>query len=189
MPDSGNIVRFPVELRVPPSLLLLCEIAPYLPEVELMAEACGLEMPEDGLCDRVDAETASYIAEQVLPLHPDERRRALEEMLRRVLAAAVEACRRASTASGRLREARGKLRRATKDGGYWLAALEAKEAALHQEAAELLVLAEQRCREARGVDRAVTMALRGEPWVPARKISVGELGDWLIEAHAAGKRC
>lgn len=95
MPGRGNVVRFPVELRVPPSLLLLSEIA-------------------------------------LLPLQD-------------------------------------------------------REAALLQEAAELLVLAEQRHQEARGVERAVGLALRGEVWTPARTLLVAELGAWLVEAQAAAQ--
>jgi hypothetical protein len=181
----GNVVRFPVEARVKPALWMLYEIAPYTPQVERMAEVCGLAMPAHGLCDRVDAETAVYIAEHILPLASAERKRALEEMLDRVVTDAMDVCRRAEAATARFREAYEKVQEARRVGGYWLGPLEAREATLLQEAAALLVLAEQRRREVRGVDRAVGIALRGEAWAPEAHLPAHALGDWLVDAHVA----
>jgi len=92
MPVPSVVVRFPVELRAEPSMDLIREIEPDAREVLLVAECFGLEPPMLDLCDQVDAETARFIAEQVLPLSREERGRALRELLHPVVIAAVEAC-------------------------------------------------------------------------------------------------
>jgi len=74
MPVPSVVVRFPVELRAEPSMDLIHEIEPDAREVVLVAECFGLEPPRLDLCDRVDAETARFIAEQVLPLSCEEQR-------------------------------------------------------------------------------------------------------------------
>ena len=73
LPGQDNVVRFPVERRVRPTLELMREIAPDVREVSLVAETFGLE-PSYGLRREVDARTAEYIADQVPP-EPGEARR------------------------------------------------------------------------------------------------------------------
>jgi len=179
MPVPSVVVRFPVELRAEPSMDLIHEIEPDAREVLLVAECFGLEPPLLDLCDQVDAETARFIAEQVLPLSRAEQRRALVELLHPVVVAAVAACGRADGMSKRSAAAAGDLLHAQASGGYWVAALEERSNARMMDAAALLIVAHCRCQEAHGVSRAVGMARRGEAWEPYR---ASEASVWLARA-------
>ena len=166
LPGLTNVLRFPLEQRIAPSMALIFEIQPDCREVERVGEAFHLALPPFDLHHRVDAETARYIAEQVLPLTPAERKTALDALLRPVVASAVEACRHADDVGQQATKAHERLLAAQLRGGSWLDLLEEQADALTQQAAELLIVAHQRCQEARGVSRAVGFARRGEPWVP-----------------------
>jgi len=182
MPGLTNLVRFPVELRMAPSMGVIYEIEPDVREVLRVGESFFLKLPAPDLREQVDAETADYIAEHVFPLAPGERTHALDELLRPVVAKAIEACRHADRAAKRSVEAQEKLLFAQTEGSYWMEPLEASADALANEGAELLILAHQRCQEAHGVHRAVAIARRGEVWTPD---STAETTKWLIEAGAA----
>ncbi len=179
MPGPSVVLRFPIELRSEPSMELIREIEPDAREVLLVAECFGLEAPMVDLCDRVDAETARFIAEQVLPLPREERRGALGALLHPVVVAAVEACVRADGMSRRSAAAVGDLLRAEASGGYWTAGLKERSDARMMDAAALLIAAHCRCQEAHGVSRAVGMARRGEAWEPHR---ASEASAWLSRA-------
>lgn len=167
LPGMTNVVRFPLERRVAPSMALVFAIAPDCREVERVGEAFRLELPPHDLHRLVDAETAAYVAANILVLAPAERGPALDALLRPVEAEAVEACRHADRAGKRAVAAQERLVRAQAEiGGSWLLPLEEQADALTQQAAELLVLAHRRCQEARGVARAVGYARRGEAWIP-----------------------
>jgi len=182
MPVPSVVVRFPVELRSEPSMDLVHEIEPDAREVLLVAECFGLEAPMLDLCDGADAETARFIAKQVLPLSREERRRALEELLHPVVVAAVEACGRADGMSKRSAAAAGDLLRAEASGGYWTAGLKERSDARMMDAAALLIVAHCRCQEAHGVSRAVGIARRGEAWEPHRTSGSSA---WLSRAGVA----
>lgn len=182
MPGLTNVVRFPVEERVTPSMAVIYGIEPDVREVLQVVEGFFLERPDPELANGVDAETALYIAEQVLPLPPSERGPALDDLLRPVVAEAVEACRRADRVGKRAVAVSERLAIAQANGGQWLALLEEAADSLVGQAAELLVLAHQRCQEAHGVNRAVGMARRGERWTP---YSAADTSDWLAEAGRA----
>ncbi len=179
MPGLTNVVRFPVEERTAPSMDVIYKIEPDVREVLQVCEGFFLEMPDPEHANQVDAETARYIAEQVLPLAPSERGPALDNLLQPVVATAVEACRRADQVGKRAVAAGERLALAQAGGGQWLGLLEQNADGLLSQSAELLVLAHQRCQEAHGVNRAVGMARRGETWTP---YSVADTADWLAEA-------
>jgi hypothetical protein len=182
MPGLTNVVRFPVEERMAPSMSVIHGIEPDVREVLQVCEGFFLELPDSELANQVDAETARYIAEQVLPLAPAERGPALDDLLRPVVAAAVEACRHADRVGKRAVEAGERLALAQAGGGQWLGLLERDADGLLSQSAELLILAHQRCQEAHGVNRAVGMARRDEAWTP---YSAAETSDWLAEAGRA----
>ncbi len=182
MPGLTNVVRFPVEERVAPSIAVIHGIEPDVREVLQVCEGFFLELPDPEHANQVDAETARYIAEQVLPLAPSERGPALDDLLRPVVATAVEACRRADQVGKRAVAAGERLAMAQASGGQWLGLLEQDADGLLSQSAELLVLAHQRCQEAHGVSRAVGMARRGETWTP---YSTADTSDWLAEAGRA----
>ncbi len=161
-----NVIRFPVELRVAASVELLDGLEPDPREVAHVAAVLGLDLPPASLFGRVDEETARHIAEQVLPLARHERLRALDSLLRPVVAAAAEACRRARDAADRALEARSAMEQAFAMGGDWVESLERTAERRLREAAACLIEAHGRCRTARGVGRAVALARRGEAWAP-----------------------
>ncbi len=184
LPGLTNVVRFPIELRVAPSMDVLYEIEPDSREVSLIAESYMLEMPEPELYDLVDQETALYIAEHILPLAPVEQKVALAELLDPVVTLAVAACRDADRTSKQLVKAEELLLKARTEGGYYAQPLEENADALSQQTAELLILAHRRCVEAHGVNRAVGMARRGETWT---RYSAAETTEWLIAAGEAAR--
>ena len=182
LPGLDNVVRFPVEMRAAPSMELLYDIAPDCREVLLIAESYRLAPPDPELAHQVDEETARYVAEHVLPLAPSERPAALGALLDPVVRRAVEACRDADRVSKRLVRAEQALLHARTEAGSSPPLLEEEANALSWRAAELLVLAHERCEEARGVNRAVGIAHRDETWTP---YSAAETADWLVEAGSA----
>jgi hypothetical protein len=165
MPGLTNVVRFPVEERTAPSMAVIYKIEPDVREVMQVVEGFFLELPDPELANQVDAETASYIAEQVLPLAPSERGPALDGLLRPVVATAVEACRRADQVGKRAVAAGERLALVQASGGQWLGLLERDADGLLGQSAELLVLAR-----------------RGETWTP---YSTADATDWLIAAGRA----
>ncbi len=184
LPGLTNVVRFPVELRVALSMEVIYAIEPDVREVLQTGESFFLELPEQDLRERVDAETATYIAEHILPLAPEERGPALDELLRPVVARAVAACRQADQLSKRAVAAQERLHRGRTQGRGWMAGLEERADGLVQETAEMLILAHRRCQEAHGVNRAVGMAGRDEAWTPDSAESVTE---WLLAAGEADR--
>jgi len=117
--EAANVVRFPAELRVAASAEVLDGLEPDPREVTEVAERLGLDLPPADLFGRADEETARHIAEQVLPLARHERLRALDGLLRPVVASAAEACGRGRDAAGRLAEAGAAVRLAWALGGDW----------------------------------------------------------------------
>ena len=184
LPGLDNVVRFPIEVRVAPSMAVLYDIAPDPREVLLIAQSYQLEPPNPELAHQVDAETARYVAEHVLPLAPSERPAALSGLLDPVVRRAVEACQDADRVSQQLVKAEQALLHVRTESGHSAPLLEEAANALSWRAAELLILAHERCQEARGVNRAVGIARRGETWTP---YSAAEASDWLVEAGSAAR--
>ncbi len=184
LPGLTNVIRFPVEQRVRPSMLVVHEIAPDIREVLMIAEAFQLDGYNPGLTDATDRETGTHIAEQLLPAAPQDWMAALDALLAPVVERAVGACRQAHRASLQGVEAQQKLHRAKTEGGFWMEPLEERAEALTRHAAESLLTAYARCQEAWGVDRAVGLARRGEAWRPR---STDDAGDWLAGAERRAK--
>jgi hypothetical protein len=98
MPGMTNVVRFPLERRVEPSLDLLWEIAPDRREVELVAESFDLDHRLGGTRHEADRAMAEHILNNVPPEPGPRRRLALDVLLRPLIGQAVDACRRAHRA-------------------------------------------------------------------------------------------
>jgi len=173
--DPSNVVLFPIWLRAvrdddaasvdaAAAMALIGEIEPSFREVVLAGDAGGYALPPSGLSEPVREETARYVMEQVLPLTPGERRRALCHLLGPVLGAALAACRASAGAARRSRASATEVERAHREGGYWMEPRQRQAEALAREAGRLLIVAYVRCQEARGVERAVGLARRGEAW-------------------------
>lgn len=166
LPGMTNVVRFPLELRVEPSLDLLCEIAPDSREVELVAEAFDLGCPLGETRRDADLAVAEYILNNA-PEEPGPRRRlALDAILRPLVVQAVAACRQAHQAAEKAQAATQRLVMAQTEGGYWISPLKDDSTVKTNEAARLLIEAHLASEEAFGAARAVGMAKRGEEWQP-----------------------
>jgi hypothetical protein len=164
---GGNVIRFPVELRAKPSIDLLIDVAPDSREVELIAEAFGFEAPDPEGRAMADRAMAERIAAMDLPIDRQERRAALNAILKPLVDRAVAACAQARQASLRSDADNEKFAKAQMEGGYWLAPL--KEAADYWavEAARLQIVAHEAAQTAHGAGRAIEFAKRAETWRPS----------------------
>ncbi len=180
IPGLDNVIRFPVERRVPATLELLHEIAPDVREVLNVAEAFGLEAPDGDLYHQADRATAERIHDQVPPEPSSQRRRMLAEMQQDVITEAVADCRTAHDAGMAANEAHQRLLAAQTARGWRgeIDHLGKRADRLTKEAAERLVLAHVRVRQALGAVRAIDLACRGETWTP-RSAAADML--WLLE--------
>ena len=157
---TGNVIRFPVELRRPPSMTLLRQIRPDARLLFANAENLGFELPRHDARDQTDQATAEHIAAH---LAPNERApgRFLDSLLRPFLTRAVEAARKANDAALAAHRAQQDAARPHAPG--WL--LE-RAAELAEHAVRIGLDAYLLAEEAEGVARAVHIARRGEPWRP-----------------------
>jgi hypothetical protein len=179
---GSNVIRFPIELRAKPSIELLIEVAPDSREVELIAEAFGLDAPDpEGRCN-ADRAMAEAIAKTDLPIDPKERRAALNAMLKPLVDRAVAACAEARQTALRSDEAGAKLASAQMEGGYWLKPLEDAANRWAVESGRLQLVAHAAAESAHGAGRAIAFARRNEPWRPS---NVKEDVDVLIAAQQA----
>ena len=181
---TSNVVRFPVEEVGRPTLELMRSLAPDLRTIDMVANAYGLDLPEPGFRDRVDAEAAEHILNNVDSEPGVHRARQLTAVLEPVLKAAVEAARASRRGWGAVGEGRRQLARAKSEGGFWLQALEERLDAQERQAAEATIEAHLRAEEAEGVARAVSLAQGGQAWSPR---SVTADMDALL-AYEAGAR-
>jgi len=166
LPDTSNVVRFPIEARARPTLDLMRDLAPDVRAVEMTAEAFGLPLPSVDFRHRVDAGAAEHIMNHVDARPGEPRNAALRTLLDRVVAAAVKASsawHRAATAAG---DARQHVAQARAAGGYWMDALELRLETAERESAALLLEAYLLTEEAEGVARAVRLARSGQAWAP-----------------------
>lgn len=181
IPGLSNVIRFPVEDRVEPSMDLLNEIGPDPREVLAVAESFHLEAIDPDLQDATDAETARHIAEQILPLKLDATalKLRLAALLDPVVIEAVRACRTHRKKAKVALEAQELALKAKTESGFWLPPLEEEADALTMETAKLFLEAATRLRIASGVSRAVGFARRGEPWVPYDPVQ--DTKEWLAQ--------
>lgn len=166
LPGLTNVIRFPTEERTQPSVLLLHEIEPDVREVLNIVEAFGFEGYDADLANATDRETARHIAEQILPVAGPGLNKALDDLLAPSVETAVAACRAAHASSLRSTLAQTKLHAAQVDGSAWLEPLEERAEAATLETVGLLIVASSRCQEVRGINRAIRLARKGEPWTP-----------------------
>ena len=117
---GGNVIRFPVEVRAKPSIDLLIDVAPDLREVELIAEAFGFEAPDPEGRAKADRAMAERIADAMdLPVDRQERRAALNAILKPFVDRAVAACARGATGVAAIGRGQREVRQGA-DGGRLL---------------------------------------------------------------------
>lgn len=160
---ATNVVRFPIERRVVPSLPLLRAIAPDPREVAAVAEAFGLAAPDPETRHASDAATAGLI-QALAPASERERQAVLGVTLTLFLDQAIAACGRAHQGIVDAAAAQERLAAAHADGDSWLAPLQERADRLALAAARLLIDAFVRAEQAEGAARAVGIARRGKPW-------------------------
>jgi hypothetical protein len=164
---GGNVIRFPVELRAKPSIDLLIDVAPDSREVELLAEAFGFDAVDPEVQAKADRVMAERIAAMDLPVDREERRAALNEILKPLVDRAVAACAQARQASLRSDADNETFAKAQIEGGYWLAPLKEIADYWAVEAARLQIVAHEAAQTAHGAGRAIELAKRGETWRPS----------------------
>lgn len=184
-PNTTNVLRFPIERRLRPTLDLLRDIAPDARQVLNLADSFGFEPPAHDLRDGADAETAAFIALQV-PSGGPARMTALQELEKPVLRRAIDACREAQDAIFRARIAADAVA-AAKNGGDQLWRDNPRQIAdvAAEQMAVFVLQAHARAEEAEGVARAVAFARRGDPWLPRDQAAET---DELIDMGAAYAR-
>ena len=185
MPGLDNVIRFPAERRVRPTLELLYEIAPDVREVLCVAESFGIAPLECDPCGQADREMAQRLIFEVPDAPEGARQSALAAMRERVVVLAVGACWDAHDAGRAADEARQRLGSSPADGGRFVDVdhCQAQADRLAAEAAEALVRAHVLTERARGGSHAIDLACRGEPW---RARSADDDMLWLIDFQAAG---
>jgi hypothetical protein len=162
LPGTENVIRFPVERRVRPTMELLREIRLDARTVLANAETMGYEAPEPDVRDRTDRSTAEHI---LLNTSTGERpsKAFLDELLDPVVTRAVELTREAGDAVAQARAAQKAVAaaRACKQETTWLNE-RASLAMFH--ACGRALEAHIEAEKAEGVARAVGFARRGETW-------------------------
>ena len=164
--DPGNVVRFPTDRQITPSMDFLREIAPDHWKVARVAGHFGLPLPDTDVRSDADRQVADYIVNHVRPEPGAARRNALHALMAPLMRQAVDACRLACDAEQRIAEARDKLNARRMSRCTGLAALMEEIHQISERSAALLIEAYLRTEVAEGASRAVGMALRGECWVP-----------------------
>ena len=138
-------------------------------EVDLIAEAFGLDAPDPEGRSQADRAMAERIAELAMALPADrkKRRAALNAILKPLVDRAVAACAEARQASLKSDTDNEKFAKAQVKGGYWLAPLKEIADFSAVEAARLQIVAHEAAQIAHGAGRAIDFAKRGETWRPA----------------------
>jgi hypothetical protein len=165
-PDTTNVLRFPIERRLRPTLDLLRDIAPDARQVLNLADAFGFEPPAYDLRDQVDTTTAAFIALQVPPGGP-ARVTALRELEERVLRPAIDACREAQDAIFRAQIAADAVSTVESGGDpLWMDDRRQIAETAAEQMAVLVLQAHVHAEEAEGVARAVAFARCADTWFP-----------------------
>ena len=174
MPVHFNVVRFPLERRLPPSLRVLRAIAPDLREAAIVAEAFGLPEITSDVRHVFDAQMAKRLADERLPTEPRARRAALLLIMRPLVVRAVRACSRAAEMLDEAMRAQRRYLLAQQMGDRKANALSDAADAAASAAAHAFDAAARRSEEVEGAARALDLALQGETWRPWDSHAEGE---------------
>ena len=150
VPTHANVIKFPVERRVRPSLTLLRHIAPAADEVAGLA--ASITAPPIRSMSRLEgrASMAACVSEHVIPIDVRARQHVLNRLLRPYLLAAIQACGHAEWFLARAKEA-GDWRLASSPASSDIAGSIARAAhAASTTAVKAFIAAFQKCEEAEG---------------------------------------
>jgi len=179
---SSNVIPFVRPAQPPrPSPEVLCDLALQVGEIDELLVGEYADRPWWGVRDAVDAETARFIAEQ-LTHEGRVSEAALRGLLDPAVARAIDMCREALASWAELGRART---RAAAEGNAGIAWFAEQVEALRDQTIDLVEEALTLDQQARGIERAVGFARRGEAWVardPHENIQ------WLLEAEEAAQQ-
>jgi len=163
---TENVFCFPKRRRERPTVQLLGALRSDVREIDLIAEAFGLDQPGVALKDEADRCMADYIAANVPAAPVEARDLALDALRICALVTAIDACRAMEAMDRQVMDAQTKVAEAQNRGSYQAVYLQEVVEDARQRAAEATLLAHVRSEEAMGVARAVDIAMRGEVWTP-----------------------
>lgn len=173
---TTNVIRFPFEERVRPSIELMRDIRPDVRVLLANAEAFGFEQPVTVLRSLADRETACHI-EASLSQGELPSAEFVAGLLEPLVQRAVTASRVSIKASRDTEEAQ-RLASAALLGGHsdveWLQQ-RADAAALRM--VEMGLIAHSFAEEVEGASRAIGLARQGVSWTP--RSSAAESDEWL----------
>jgi hypothetical protein len=180
MVDNQTVIRFPIERRRRPLMHALHAVTPDAREVGNILDSMRLPPIGDARAE-ADKAAAGVIAKSEWPEAEDQRRAALDDMLKTYVDRAIATCGLASDAEAEAAAAIDAARMAT----YYHSSpnapvLEKKADRIIYKAAWLTVQAFIQCEAAQGVARAVDYAKRREPW---SERTVQQDTDWLCNAE------
>jgi hypothetical protein len=178
---TANVVRFPIELREA-SLLTLGAIEPDLREIDVIAEAFGLDAPDPDLTGQAELDCLDELSRGLLPEDKAMRQALLRRIEEAALRPAIAACRQArqSAWSAAELQARADVARTSASANAGFFSCLAEDAA--KASAEQMLTAFRLAQRARGVSRVIGFALNGQSWKP---FDIQAETDWLIAAGPA----
>jgi len=163
---TTNVIRFPVERRVKPSLELMRDLAPDPREILNVLDGFQIECDPFAARPGADLITAEYLRDLLPATAESDRDAILDRLLEAPVKRAIASCQEAEAAMNDAGQAEEHLLRAQTEGGYWLEPIERRATFLTNRAAELLVDAYVAAEEAEGAARAIGIARSGKAWHP-----------------------
>lgn len=176
----NNVVRFPIERRLAPTMGLVFKLAPDDVDVWKAIELHDLEVPASDVRAETDQNTAQHVAGNFGGLDAAARADALDGLLAVHVGRAVNACLHAETAARVAAEATLSLDHAKKAPDVRLIDIEGRAGSATRAAAEALVEANRLCEAAKGAARAIDIARTGALW---HALTIDEQAEALCRAQ------
>ena len=159
-----NVVRFPVEKRVQPTLNSLRELVPEREIISKILQKYGLALPTVCFRQYADVETAEYIQRNIEVRQGTIRDQMLSGLLDPTVFEAVAAIHEWQHLVRSAEASQRHLSELKADEGRGFGALAQQHEVLERQAANLLLKAYVLCEKAEGVARAVNLAREGQIW-------------------------
>jgi hypothetical protein len=180
-----NLVRFPVEKRARPSFEMMSELAPDCRTIDAIVEALDVQDFDPDVGDEADFEMADRLATMMVPRGDPARADFFAALREESLAPAIAACIEAKRLAEDTHRACRRAIDALVDDPLNAFALGRRANHFANASAEAALEAHRLCEIARGRCRALSVAERGEQWLP---YSAHVESDWLVEAEITAKR-
>lgn len=180
-----NLVRFPVEKRARPSFEMMCELAPDCRTIHAIVEALEIEDFDPDVGDEADFEMADRLATMMVPRGDPARSDFFGALREQAVAPAIAACIEAGRLADDAHRACRRAIDAQRHDPLNAFALGRRANHYANASANAALEAHRLCEIARGRCRALSVAERGEQWLP---YSAREEGAWLVEAEIRANR-